>query len=337
LRAPGAGGIDDVGGNAMSVAASEDRVEGVKDPRLGRSRLARDIFRDRYLYFLVIPIILWFLIFRYIPMYGVIIAFKDFRFADGIFGSEWVGLMHFERMFRSQDFFQIVRNTLVLNLYQLIFQFPAPIILALMLNEVRNRLFKKTTQTLLYVPHFMSWVVMAGVVVSILSPTTGIVNILLNRILGVEPIHFMVQPGWWVFWFIVSGVWKTAGFGTIIYLAAITSIDPQLYEAATIDGAGKFRKMWSITLPALAPTVAILLILNLGNFIEIGFEQVHMLMNSAVYSVADVIPTYVYRVGLRGAQFSYTAGVGFFQALVGLILITATNWVLKRLGYGGLW
>ena len=321
------------------MSTTSERIENVQTavPTKPRSRLGRDLFRDRYLYLLLLPVIAWFIIFRYVPMHGVIIAFKDFRFFDGIWGSEWVGLRHFERMFRSRDFYQIVRNTLVLNLYQLVFQFPAPIVLALLLNEVRNSKFKRISQTLLYVPHFISWVVLAGIVISVLSPSTGIVNILLNRILGVEPVHFMIRPGWWIFWFIVSGIWKSAGFGTIIYLAAISTIDPQLYEAATIDGAGKLRQTWHITLPGISATVGILLILNLGNFIEIGFEQVNMLQNSVVNNVADVIPTYVYRVGLRGAQFSYTAGVGFFQAVVGLILVTTANWTLRRLGHSGLW
>jgi putative aldouronate transport system permease protein len=302
-----------------------------------RATLWRDLRRDRYLYALLLPIIAWFVLFRYVPMQGVVIAFRDFRFADGIWGSEWVGLRHFERMLRSRDFFQIIRNTLLLNLFQTLFQFPAPIILALLLNEVRNRPFKRISQTLLYVPHFISWVVLAGIIISLLSPSTGVVNIVLTRLFGIEPVHFMIRPGWWVFWFIVSGIWKSAGFGTIIYLAAISGIDPLLYEAATIDGAGKLRQTWHITLPGIAPTMGILLILNLGNFIEIGFEQVYMLQNGAVFSVADVIPTYVYRIGLRGAQFSYAAGIGLFQAFVGLVLITLSNWTLRKLGHSGLW
>lgn len=322
----------------MSTITDDSTAGSVElDRQKRRALLKHDLYRDRYLYVLLLPVIAWFVIFRYIPMQGVVIAFKDFRFFDGIWGSEWVGLEHFQRMFRSRDFYQIVRNTLLLNLYQLIFQFPAPIVLALLLNEVRSSKFKRVSQTLLYVPHFISWVVLAGIVVSVLSPSTGIVNILLNRVLGVEPIHFMIQPRWWIFWFILSGIWKSAGFGTIIYLAAISTIDPQLYEAATIDGAGKLRQTWHITLPGISATIGILLILNLGNFIEIGFEQVNMLQNSVVNSVADVIPTYVYRVGLRGAQFSYTAGVGFFQALVGLVLIVSANWTLRKIGHSGLW
>ncbi|MFP4377444.1 MAG: ABC transporter permease [Spirochaetales bacterium] len=320
----------------MSNDFRGERTEAEERGR-GRSLLRRDLYRDRYLYVLLLPVIAWFVLFRYVPMQGVVIAFKDFRFFDGIWGSEWVGFEHFERMFRSRDFYQIVRNTLVLNVYQLIFQFPAPIVLALLLNEVRSSKFKRISQTLLYVPHFISWVVLAGIVISVLSPSTGVINIILTRVFGVEPVHFMIRPSWWIFWFIVSGIWKSAGFGTIIYLAAISTIDPQLYEAATIDGAGKLRQTWHITLPGISATVGILLILNLGNFIEIGFEQVNMLQNSVVNSVADVIPTYVYRVGLRGAQFSYTAGVGFFQALVGLVLITSANWTLRKLGHSGLW
>jgi putative aldouronate transport system permease protein len=303
----------------------------------GSPRLSAHLSRDRQLYLMFLPVAVWLLMFRYIPMYGIQIAFKDFRIGDGIAGSRWVGFHHFIRMFGSQEFYLIVRNTLLLNLYQLAFQFPAPIILALMLNEVRSLWFKKTAQTLLYVPHFISWVVLGGILINLLSPSSGVVNSILMKLLGMEPIHFLIKEPWWIFWFIVSGIWKTAGWGTIIYLAAISGIDPQLYEAATLDGAGKFKQIRHITLPCISGTIGILLILNLGTFMDIGFEQILMLQNNVVRSVADVIPTYVYRMGLQGGFYSYTSGIGFFQSVVGLVLIWAANRIVKALGGSGLW
>ena len=319
------------------TVAMETAIDVVPDKRRRRGIAIGQIVRDRQLYLMFLPIVIWLIMFRYVPMYGLQIAFRNFRFADGITGSAWVGLRHFERMLGSQEFYLIVRNTLLLNFYQLLFQFPAPIVLALMLNEVRNQAFKRVSQTLLYVPHFISWVVLAGIIIGILSPSTGIVNIGLNRLFGVQPVHFLIREPWWVFWFIVSGIWKSAGWGTIIYLAAISGIDPQLYEAARMDGAGKFRQIVHITLPGISSTAAILLILNLGNFMDIGFEQILMLSNSVVRGVADVIPTYVYRVGLQGGLFSYTAGIGFFQSLVGLVLVWGTNRIVKAIGGTGLW
>lgn len=301
-----------------------------------RRHLWRDLYRDRYLYALLIPILVFYVVFRYVPMYGLVIAFKDFRFVDGILGSEWVGLAHFERMFRSEQFFRIVRNTFLLNVYQLVFQFPAPIILAILINEVRRQFLKRTIQSLLYVPHFISWVVMGGIFISLLSPSTGIVNFALSRLLGIEPIFFLADRFWWLVAFILSGIWKTAGWGTILYLAAITNIDPQLYEAAIIDGANKWRQTIHVTIPGMASTIGILLILNVGGFMEISFEQIFILQNQAVMRVADVIPTFVYRVGLQGAQFSYTAGVGFFQSFVGLVLIWAANAIIRKTGGSGL-
>jgi putative aldouronate transport system permease protein len=319
------------------VETAEQRTPEVTTTNLKKRRRWSEIVRDRQLYFMFLPVLIWLIMFRYVPMYGLQIAFRNFRFADGIGGSEWVGFEHFRRMFTSPAFFEILRNTLLLNVYQLVFQFPAPIILALMLNEVHNKLFKRVTQTLLYVPHFISWVVLGGIIIAILSPSTGIVNTLRTTLFGLEPIHYLINEVWWVVWFIISGIWKSAGWGTIIYLAAISGIDPQLYEAATIDGAGKFRKIFHITLPGISSTIAILLILNLGNFIEIGFEQIYMLKNPVVNEVASVIPTYVYEAGLRGGLFSYTAGIGFFQSVVGLVLVWAANRVVKALGGSGLW
>ncbi|MFP4510655.1 MAG: ABC transporter permease [Spirochaetota bacterium] len=322
----------------MDITNSSDLSADLQVDHSGKrfGNLRRDLYRDRYLYMLLFPVLIFYLIFRYVPMYGLIIAFKDFRFVDGIIGSQWVGFEHFERMFRSEQFFRIVWNTLILNVYQLVFQFPIPIVLAVLLNEVRRKHMKRTIQSLLYVPHFISWVVLGGILIAILSPSTGVLNIILDRVFGIDPIFFMADRFWWVVVFIVSGIWKTAGWGTILYLAAITNIDPQLYEAAIIDGANKWRQIWHITIPGISSTIGILLILNVGGFLDISFEHIFMLQNQRVMRVSEVIPTFVYRAGLQGAQFSYTTGVGFFQSFVGLFLIWTANKIIKKTGGSGL-
>jgi putative aldouronate transport system permease protein len=299
--------------------------------------LLKDLTRDKYLYLFLLPGAAFFLLFKYAPLYGELIAFKNFRVLDGIWGSEWVGLQHFERLYRDSEFWNILRNTLLLNLYHILFVFPAPILLALLLNEVRGNLFKRTIQNMLYLPHFISWVVLGGIVVAILSPSTGIVNILLARVFGIEPIYFMASAAWWPIVFTASSVWQTAGWGTILYLAAMGAIDPQLYEAATIDGASKLRQIFHVTLPGIRSTIAILLILQMGRVMDVGFEHVYNLQNSAVYSVADVISTYVYRIGLLSAQYSYATAVGLFQGAVGLLLVLLVNRIIKKMGEGGLW
>ncbi|WP_020618617.1 ABC transporter permease [Paenibacillus daejeonensis] len=304
--------------------------------RIGSS-LWRDISRDKYLYLFLMPGLIFFVLFKYAPLYGEIIAFKDFRIMDGIWGSEWAGLKHFDRLFNDRDFWIILRNTLLLNLYSILFVFPAPIVLALLLNEVRSHWFKRSLQNMLYLPHFISWVVLGGVIISILSPSTGLVNIVLSKVFGIEPIYFMASPFWWPIVFTLSSIWQTAGWGTILYLAAMGNIDPQLYEAAKIDGASKLRQIFHVTLPGIRGTIAILLILQMGKVMDVGFEQVFNLQNSAVFSVADVISTYVYRMGLLGAQYSYATAVGLFQGIIGLILVLLVNKAIKSMGEGGLW
>ncbi|MCK9478611.1 MAG: ABC transporter permease subunit [Firmicutes bacterium] len=300
-------------------------------------RLWGDVARDRYLYAMLIPVVAYYAIFKYAPMYGVTIAFKNFRFADGILGSSWVGFANFQRMLRSSEFLLILKNNLLLNLYTLVFQFPAPIILAILLNEIRNKYFKKTTQSLLYIPHFISWVALGSIIMGILSPSTGSINFLLVKLFKIEPIYFMTSTFWWPIVFVLSSIWKSAGWGTIIYLAAITGINPELYEAAHIDGAGRFKCILNITIPCIRGTIAVLLILNMGHFLELGFEHIYSLQNASVRSVADVIATYVYRVGLQGMQYSYTSAIGLFQSLVGLILVLLTNFIVKKMGEGGIW
>lgn len=300
-------------------------------------RLGRRLYRDRYLYLLLAPIVVFYAVFKYAPMFGEIIAFKDYRFADGILGSEWVGLKHYKRLFTSRDFYVILKNTLLLNLYSIVFAFPVPIVLAMLLNEVRVEWYKRTIQNLLYIPHFISWVVLGGIFIALLSPSTGFVNVVLEHVFGIEPIYFLASTFWWPVMFILSGIWQSAGWGTILYLAAMSNIDPQLYEAARIDGAGKIRQMWHVTLPGIRSTIAILLILRVGQMMDVGFEHVFVLQNSAVYEVSSVISTYVYHAGLQQMQYSYTTALGLFQSIIGFILIVTVNRVIKAMGEDGLW
>ena len=273
---------------------------------------------------MLLPVIVFYLLFKYAPMAGEIIAFKDYRLGDGIFGSKWVGFKHFQSLFGSIDFWRVIRNTLVLNVYSLVFGFPVPIILALLLNEVRKEWYKRTVQNLLYLPHFISWVVLGGIFIAILSPSTGVVNAVLESIRYRTYLFYgeliMVACGLYA-----VGIWREAGWGTILYLAAMASIDPQLYEAAKIDGANKLRQIWHITLPGIRSTVAILLVLRMGHMMDVGLEQTLILQNQSVLDVADVISTYVYRVGLQNMNYSYTTALGLFQSAVGLILVIGVN------------
>lgn len=310
-------------------------LAGMPERRPGRGLLFY-LKRDRYLYLFLLPAMSFFFLFKYVTLIGELIAFKDFRLLEGIWGSPWVGLKHFRILFHSSDFWLILRNTLLLNLYNLIVAFPAPIVLAILLNEVRVNWFKRTVQNMLYLPFFISWVVLAGMIVSLLSPSTGVVNSLL-QFFGQEPIYFMTSTRWWPAVFSASTVWQSAGWGTIIYMASITSIDPGLYEAAKIDGASKLRQIWHITLPGIRGTIAILLVLQMGKMMDVGFEQVLNLQNPAVFSVSDVISTYVYRVGLQNAQYSLATAVGLFQGVISLLLVLTVNHTVKKLGEGGLW
>lgn len=298
--------------------------------------MRRRLMRDKNLYLMLLPVVAFYFIFKYAPLAGEIIAFKDYRFADGIWGSDWVGLKHFRSLFHSTDFWRILRNTLLLNVYSLVFGFPVPIVLALLLNEVRIEGYKRVVQNLLYVPHFISWVVLGGILIAMLSPSTGVVNGLL-KLIGIEQIYFMADSTWWRVSYTASSIWKEAGWGTILYLAAMASIDPQLYEASRIDGASKLRQIFHITLPGIRGTIAILLILRMGSMMDAGLEQTLALQNDAVLDVADVISTYVYRIGLQNMNYSYTTALGLFQSLIGLILIVGVNKIIRLFGERGLW
>lgn len=297
----------------------------------------RDYLKNRYLLLLLFPVLVWYGIFAYGPMYGVQLAFKDFYIKEGIWGSPWVGLKHFEYLFTaSPQFPQIMKNTIIISFYQIIFGFPAPIILALLFNEIRVSLFKKVAQTLSYLPHFLSWIVLGGILMTLLSPSSGVVNHILG-VFGFESIYFLGSEKYFRFTLVVSSLWKEVGWGTIIYLAALSSIDSQMYEAAVIDGASRWKQTLYITLPALMPVIAILLILRVGNVLDAGFDQIFNLYSPAVYGVADILDTYVYRIGLQEFQFSLTTAVGLFKNVVGLMLVMTSNYFIKKMGQEGLY
>ncbi|MFC3839877.1 MULTISPECIES: ABC transporter permease [Paenibacillus] len=279
---------------------------------------------------------LYFLIFKYIPMYGVTIAFKDFNMFQGVWKSPWVGLDAFREIFLMKDFYKVLRNTMLLNLLDLLVSFPAPIVLAVLLNEIRIKWFKKGAQTILYLPHFISWVIIGGMVYQLLSTNTGLVNILLKSS-GMKAIPFLTEPIYWVITYVGSGVWQNAGWGTIIYLAALAGINKELYEAAEVDGAGRLRKIWNITLPGIKPTIMILLIINIGHMASIGFERPFVLGNPLVTDVSDVISTFVYKVGVQSARFTIATAIGLFQAVVGLVFLLSSNYISKKVTDQGIW
>jgi putative aldouronate transport system permease protein len=282
------------------------------------------------IYSMLLPGLLYFIVFKYIPLGGIVIAFQDYNVFNGIFGSPWVGLKHFKNLFEYPEFYEILKNTTLISLYQLILGFPAPIILALLLNEVRKMAFKKTIQTILYLPHFLSWVIIGGLVISFLSPTTGLINEVIKWF-GGEPIFFMQESQYFRGIVVGSGIWKEVGWGTIIYLAAMAGINQELYEAAEVDGAGKFRQAISITIPSILPTIVVLLLLRIGNILDLGFEQIYMLLNPLVWETGEVFDTYIYRVGLLGGQYSYTTAIGLFKSIVGLLLLVGANKLSKKM------
>jgi putative aldouronate transport system permease protein len=283
-----------------------------------------------------LPAIIYFSVFRYGPMYGVIIAFKNYKIRGTIMGADWVGLENFLFLFKQPTFFRAVINTFVVSLLRLITGFPMPIILAILLSEVRSTGFKKVTQTISYLPHFLSWVVLAGIFIPLLSPSSGPINLVLKAF-GLKPIYFMADNNWFRTVLIVTGIWKGMGWGSIVYLATIAGISPSLYEAAECDGAGRMQKIFYITLPSLVPTITILLILNVGQMMNAGFDQIFNLYNPMVYEKADIIDTYVYRLGLQNMKYSLATAAGLFKNLIGFTLVITTNAITRRINDYGLW
>nr|WP_216671464.1 ABC transporter permease subunit [Saccharibacillus qingshengii] len=278
---------------------------------------------------------IYFLIFRYGPMYGVQIAFKDFNLFQGINGSEWIGLEAFREVFAMNDFYITLRNTFMLNFLDLLVSFPAPIILAIMLYEIRNAWFKKISQTLLYIPHFISWVIIGGIVYQLFGTQSGMVNAILQG-LGMDPLPFLTDKNSWLITYLFTGVWQSAGWGTILYLAALTGVNKELFEAADVDGASRMKKIWHITLPSIKPTIITLLILNLGKMVSIGFDRPYIIGNTAVREYSDVLSTFVYRIGLESGQYTLATVVGLFQAVVGLVFILGSNYISKKVTGDGI-
>lgn len=294
------------------------------------------IKRDYELYLFLLPIVLIYLIFRYYPMYGVQIAFKDFTPSKGVWGSEWVGFQHFIDFFNSYNFWTIISNTLSLSFFSLIFSFPAPIIIAIMLNQMLSKRYKKFIQTVIYAPHFISVVVLVGMLNVFLSPNSGIINHIITWF-GGDPVLFLADEDWFRPLYILSGVWQETGFATIIYLAALAGINPELHEAATVDGASKWKRIWHVELPGILPTIIILLILALGNIMSIGFEKAFLMQNDLNYATSNIIPTYVYELGIQKAQYSFSTAVGLFNSVINIILIVTVNRISKKLTETSLW
>lgn len=293
-------------------------------------------WKHKELFLLLLPVIAYFVIFHYVPMYGVLIAFEDFLPRSGILGSEWVGLQNFQKMFSGLYFWPVFRNTLIISFLKLIVGFPMPIILALLLNEVSCGWFKKSVQTITYLPHFIGWVVLAGIVQQVLSPSTGVLNYVITA-LGGEPIFFMGSTKWFRPVVVLSSIWRNCGWDSIIYLAATSGIDPTMYEAANLDGATRFQKIWYVTLPGLIPTITIMLIFALGGVMNDDFDQLYNMLNAKVMSVGDVIGTYTYRVGLQQMNYSYATAVGLFKNVIALLLVSLSNLFSKKISGSSLW
>lgn len=294
------------------------------------------ILRNWQLYALISPVIAYYVLFQYVPMYGIQIAFKDFIATQGIWGSPWVGFEHFDRFFNSYYFWRLIKNTLGIGLYSLAIGFPIPIILALLMNEVRAERFKKFVQTITYAPHFLSTVVVVGMMMIFLSPRYGIINHFIEMV-GGQPINFMTEPSWFKSLYVLSDVWQTMGWSSIIYLAALAGIDNQLHEAARVDGATRLQRIWHINIPGIMPTIIILLILNMGSIMGIGFEKVLLMQNNLNMESSDIIATYVYRIGIQNAEYSFSAAIGLFNSVINFILLVVVNFISKRVSETSLW
>lgn len=293
-------------------------------------------FKKNYsLYVLLIPALVYYLVFKYVPMYGVVVAFKDYNIFQGVLASPWAGLDNFRDMISLPNFLGVVRNTLMLSGLSLIIGFPVPIILSLMLNELRYAKLKKAVQSVLYIPHFMSWIVLSGIIINLLSPQYGFVNNVL-RSLGLDPVFFMAREGWWVVTYVASNIWQSAGWQTIIFMAALSGIDPTLYEVAIVDGANRWQLAWRITIPSILPTIVIMFILRVGRIVTVGFEQPMALYNALVADVAEVISTFIYHVGVQQGRFALTTAIGLAESFVNLLMILAANYLAKKVGEEGL-
>lgn len=303
------------------------------------TKLGRKMQKYSGLYLLLLPVLVYVFIFHYVPMYGVTIAFKDYKFIKGISGSPWAannGLKYFIRFLSSSQFPRVMSNTLIISGMRLVFSFPVPILIAILINELNGKAFKRVVQSITYLPHFMSWVVISALILDIINPVNGIINSVIVA-LGGTSISFAIEPRYFRWILILASIWKESGWGSIVYLAAISGLDPTMYEAADIDGANRFQKIVYITLPSILPVIVIMFILRIGNFLNGGFDEIINMYNPAVYSVADIIDTYAYRVGLVDMNFSYSAAIGLFKNAIGAIMLLTTNIITRTTVGEGIW
>lgn len=321
----------------MELSKKEISVKTATIPKQSfKTRLVKDLKRNKYIYLMLLPVVLYYVVFQYGPIYGLQIAFKDYSPALGFTGSPWIGFDHFISFFNSFYFWRLLRNTLLLSIYGLVFAFPAGIILALLLNEVRSSKFKRSVQTITYMPHFISLVVVVGMLVDF-TARDGLINNLLGSWFEIDAISFLNQAEWFRTLYIGSGIWQNIGWSSIIYFAAMSNIDPSLYEASTIDGAGRWKQMWHITLPGIAPTIIILLILEIGKIMAVGTEKILLMYNPMTYETADVIGTYVYRKGILESNFSFSSAVSLFNSVIAFILLVIANKISGKVSETKLW
>lgn len=305
-------------------------------PGKSEKSFIKEYIKYKYLILMLIPVLVYYAIFHYGTMYGIIIAFLDFYPLKGVIGSDWVGLKHFKEVFEGVFFLQVLKNTVIISFYKLIFGFPAPIILCLIINEVRRTAFKRVVQSVTYLPHFFSWVVLSGIVIEMLSPSRGPINILFQS-LGMDPVFFIADSNWFRGILVGSAIWKEVGWSSIIFLAAVTGIDPELYNVAELDGAGRLRKIWHVTLPSIMPVIVIMFIFATGGIINDDFDQVFNLLNAKVMDVGDVISTYTYREGLVRMNYSYATAVGLFKNVVSFSLVVITNAIARKTSEYAIW
>lgn len=319
----------------MSLAkVGETKAAKVSKPGIG-TIISKDFYKNKQLYLMVLPVLLYYFIFHYKPMYGAIIAFKDYTPIKGIMGSEWVGFKHFTSFFESYYFWRILKNTVIISITNLVLGFPAPIILALLINELKNKLFTRTVQTITYLPHFISLVVVCSMIKTF-TIDTGVINDVI-AFFGGERVSMLNEKGYFVPLYVLSNIWQEVGWGSIIYLAALAGIDQEQYEAARVDGASKWKQTLVITIPGILPTIVVLLILRVGQMLNVGFEKIILLYNPAIYETSDVISSFVYRKGLQEFDFSFSAAVGLFNSIINFTLLVSANWISRKVNDTGLW
>lgn len=299
--------------------------------------IKRDMARNWQSYLMIIPALVVIILFHYVPVYGIQLAFKNYYVLNGIAGSPWAGLTHFARFFKSFSFFQVIGNTLRISLLAILFGFPPPIMFALLFNELRHKPFKKAVQTITYIPHFISTTVLVAMMFIFTNQTTGIVNQLLVRIFTIEPVPFMQSEKWFIFMFIVSGIWQDMGYGSILYIATLSTVDMALHEAAVIDGANRGQRIWYINIPALLPTISIMLILRMGSVINVGFEKVFLMQNNVNLNVSEVLSTYVYKLGLINSRYDFSTAVNLFTSVVNCIVLISVNTLSRKISQNSLW